>query len=62
MPPVASFTAGCTNLTCSFNAGASTDSDGTIAGYAWDFGDGTTGTGVTPSHAYATGRKLHGHA
>ena len=28
------------------------DSDGTIAAYAWDFGDGATGTGVTPSHAY----------
>ena len=38
---------------CSFNASASADSDGTIASYAWNFGDGTTGTGVNPSHAYA---------
>jgi PKD repeat protein len=27
----------------------------TITNYAWDFGDGTTGTGVSPSHAYADG-------
>ena len=53
VPPVASFTSSCSNLTCSFNAGASTDSDGSIAGYAWDFGDGTTATGVTPSRTYS---------
>ena len=35
-----------------FDASASTDSDGTIAAYAWNFGDGTTGTGTTPSHPY----------
>ena len=51
--PVASFTSSCSNLSCSFNASGSTDSDGTIAGYAWNFGDGTTGTGVTASHPYA---------
>ena len=54
VPPVASFTSSCTDLTCSFNASASSDSDGTISGYAWDFGDGTTGTGVTTIHTYAT--------
>ena len=53
VPPVASFTSSCSNLTCSFNAGASTDSDGSIAGYAWEFGDGTTATGVTTSHTYS---------
>ena len=44
--PVASVTAvpttGTTPLTVDFDASASVDTDGTIAGYAWDFGDGQT--------------------
>lgn len=50
--PVAAFTSTATNLVAAFNASASTDPDGTIAGYAWDFGDATTGSGATPSHTY----------
>ncbi|TDN90830.1 LamG domain-containing protein [Microbacterium sp. BK668] len=51
--PTASFTATPTNLTVALNAGASNDPDGTIVGYAWKFGDNTTGTGVTASKTYA---------
>lgn len=50
--PTADFTAAGTGLAGSFDASASKDPDGTIAGYGWDFGDGTTGTGVTASHQY----------
>ena len=53
--PVASFTAAPGQLTASFNASASNDPDGTIAGYAWTFGDGGTGSGVNPTHPYAAG-------
>jgi hypothetical protein len=39
----------------SFDASSSTDGEGTIASYDWDFGDGTAhGTGATPTHQYAS--------
>src|SRR5206468_3523934 len=31
----------------------SSDPDGSIASYDWDFGDGTHGTGAKPTHGYA---------
>ncbi len=37
-----------------FNASESTDSDGTIVEYIWDFGDGETGDGVLVDHEYQT--------
>jgi PKD repeat protein len=52
-PPHASFTVACTGLRCGFDASGSFDSDGTIATYAWDFGDGTSAGGRTTSHTYA---------
>jgi PKD repeat protein len=56
--PVASFTAsktaGCYPLTVSFNASGSADPDGSISSYSWNFGDGTTGTGVSVNHTYNT--------
>src|SRR3954453_5101731 len=51
-PPTASFTHTCTGLSCGFDGNASSDPGGSIAGYSWAFGDGTTGTGATPSHPY----------
>ena len=36
-----------------FDASVSSDPDGTIASYAWDFGDAATGSGVSVDHAYA---------
>ncbi len=53
--PTAAFSSSCSGLTCSFDASGSADEDGTIASYAWTFGDGQTGTGVSPEHQYAAG-------
>jgi alpha-galactosidase len=36
-----------------FNGFASTDSDGIIVSYAWEFGDGQTAAGISVTHAYA---------
>jgi DNA/RNA endonuclease G (NUC1) len=36
-----------------FSAAGSTDPDGDALSYAWDFGDGATGTGAALAHAYA---------
>lgn len=43
-----------TSDTVEFDASDSTDSDGEIQSYEWDFGDGTTATGETPSHSYSS--------
>jgi vibriolysin len=50
--PVANFTTSISGLTASFTD-TSTDSDGTIAGRSWTFGDGTTSTAANPSRTYA---------
>jgi len=56
--PVASFTASDSdvekNIIISFDASNSSDSDGTIASYFWDFGDENTATGVSTTHSYSS--------
>jgi len=42
-----------TSSPVSFDGTSSYDPDGTIVGYAWDFGDGSTGSGATPTHSYS---------
>jgi PKD repeat protein len=39
----------------SFDGSGSSDSGGSIQGYTWDFGDGSSGSGATATHAYASG-------
>ena len=41
-------------LIVDFDASGSTDSDGSVAEYRWDFGDGATGIGATVSHTFST--------
>ncbi|MEW6536824.1 MAG: FG-GAP-like repeat-containing protein [Candidatus Auribacterota bacterium] len=36
----------------SFDGSASYDNDGTVVLYEWEFGDGATGAGVSPTHIY----------
>ncbi|MCJ7604308.1 MAG: PKD domain-containing protein [Desulfobulbaceae bacterium] len=52
-PPTAIATSSGSGVSFSFDADGSLDADGTIKEYRWDFGDGTTGTGVTATHQYA---------
>lgn len=50
--PTARFTTGSDGLAVTVDAAASTDSDGDLTQWAWDFGDGTTASGQTASHTY----------
>jgi len=51
--PTARFTHSCSELACAFDGSTSSDSDGSIASYAWSLGDGTSATKATTQHRYA---------
>ncbi|MCK4536911.1 MAG: S8 family serine peptidase, partial [Desulfuromonadales bacterium] len=46
---------GTEDIAVSFSGSASYDDDGDPLTYRWDFGDGTSGAGETPSHTYTAG-------
>lgn len=54
--PTPSFTTSVTTgqvpLQVSFDASASSDFDGSLVAYEWDFGDGDTGTGMVAGHTF----------
>jgi PKD repeat protein len=50
-PPTAAFTSSCSALTCSF-ADESSDEDGTVETWSWEFGDGNSSTLRNPSHSF----------
>jgi PKD repeat protein len=45
---------GSAGIAVSFSSSGSTDPDGTIASYAWSFGDGGTSTLANPTHIYTS--------
>ena len=56
LPPSAKLTANPTSgpqeLEVTFNASGSSSPEGTITAYEWDFGDGSTASGVQATHTY----------
>ena len=53
-PPIASFTYSCTNLECSFDGSGSSDSDGSIDMYFWNFGESESSTVQNHEYTYSS--------
>lgn len=53
-PPVPQFTVSRTGLQVQVDASGSTDPDGEVVAYDWDFGDGTVRSGQSVSHTYGS--------
>ena len=52
--PTAAFSSTCSGGGCAFDSTGSLDTDGSIVGYSWSFGDGSAaGSGPTTSHTFA---------
>jgi PKD repeat protein len=45
---------GTEGISINFDGSGSSDTDGTIVNYDWDFGDGNTGTDQSPSHTFTS--------
>ncbi len=52
LAPNAAFVFDCNDLSCNFDAGASSDPDGEISTHDWNFGDGSTGGTGVMSHTF----------
>ena len=53
--PIAAAEIVCAGLECSFDGSGSSDPDGWLTDWSWDFGDGNTAAGESATHAYAAG-------
>lgn len=52
--PVARITMSCAGLDCTFDGATSSDPDGSVTGYSWDLGDGTSSTAARVTHSYSS--------
>ena len=51
-PPVAIVSQSCNELTCNFDGRGSSDTDGSITDYQWNFGDGSSAFGAQVQHSF----------